>query len=265
MPTEYKKLFLIKNPKNLYKIVKNESNENISLVDGAYVTLEIADPGIISAILAQPTSNPLVISSLLKHECKITLNHARVKSFNQLEKNLPSNENYLIHLGFKKLVKNLLFSQIYGGTDKVKSVKKIRPSPFWYLTSFYGSLSLGPLNFVVFDSTQKNTPPLLIGSFLSSNLSQVILERKILTGHPQRAKKKWCIIKFLFFNPEDAKYFLKNDVYTKHGLKGKLKETLGTHGLVKSSFSGSVKQSDTICMNLYKRVFPHFQIDPLNY
>lgn len=62
----------------------------------------------------------------------------------------------------------------------------------------------------------------------------------------------------MFFNVDDVRYFMKNDVYSKKGLKGKIKEAVGTHGLVKVIFNNSIKQSDTICMNLYKRVFPKY-------
>ncbi len=166
-----------------------------------------------------------------------------------------------MHIGFRKIISNVLFSQIYGGTDKIKAIKRLKPSPHWYQASFYSSLIFDDSNFILFRKNDLNNYPCLIGSYLNSNLLQIILKRKILTGHPYRAKKKWCIIKFMFFTPEDAKYFIKNNIYTKKGLKGKLKESLGTHGLVKATFNNSVKQSDTICMNLYKRVFPKFPIN----
>jgi pre-rRNA-processing protein TSR1 len=37
----------------------------------------------------------------------------------------------------------------------------------------------------------------------------------------------------MFFNKEDIKYFRPVELYTKFGLRGKIKDSLGTHGLMK--------------------------------
>ena len=150
---------------------------------------------------------------MFKHECKITLSHARVKTHNDFNEILESNEEYIMHIGFRKINSNVLFSQIYGGTDKIKAIKKLKPSPHWYQASFYSPLIFDDSNFILFRKNDFNNYPCLIGSYLNSNLLQIILKRKILTGHPYRAKKKWCIIKFMFFTPEDAKYFIKNNIF----------------------------------------------------
>ena len=60
----------------------------------------------------------------------------------------------------------------------------------------------------------------------------------------------------MFFSTEDINYYIKNEIYTKFGLKGKIKESLGTHGLFKVLMNGNLKPNDTICMNLYKWVYP---------
>ena len=43
---------------------------------------------------------------------------------------------------------------------------------------------------------------------------------------------------------------------TKHGLRGHIKEPVGTHGLLKAAFSAPIKQNDTVMLILYKRVYP---------
>ena len=60
----------------------------------------------------------------------------------------------------------------------------------------------------------------------------------------------------MFFEREDIDSFKRNAIYTKKGLKGKIKSGLGTHGLMKCVFNGVVNQSDVVCMDFYKRVFP---------
>ena len=98
----------------------------------------------------------------------------------------------------------------------------------------------------------------LTGSSVYSDPYKVILKRIILTGYPIRTKKKSAIIKFMFFNPQDVHHYFKNELYSKNGLKGKIKQSVGTHGSYKVIFNNHLKQNDTVCMNLYKRIYPQF-------
>ena len=62
----------------------------------------------------------------------------------------------------------------------------------------------------------------------------------------------------MFFEPKDIKYFRPVEVYTRNGLKGHIKASLGTHGLMKCIFNDWIKHNDVICMPLYRRVFPNW-------
>lgn len=48
---------------------------------------------------------------------------------------------------------------------------------------------------------------------------------------------------------------------TKHGLRGHIKEPVGTHGLLKAAFSAPIKQNDTVMLILYKRVYPKLPLE----
>jgi pre-rRNA-processing protein TSR1 len=94
------------------------------------------------------------------------------------------------------------------------------------------------------------------GIALAPNPLRCILKRIILTGYPLRVHKKKATVRYMFFNPLDIKYFKPVELYTKEGLKGHIKQALGTHGLMKCTFNDYIKHSDVICMPLYRRVFP---------
>jgi pre-rRNA-processing protein TSR1 len=60
----------------------------------------------------------------------------------------------------------------------------------------------------------------------------------------------------MFYNPEDVKWFKPAELSTKLGAAGHIREPVGTHGLMKVRFNRIIQQSDTVCLPLFKRVFP---------
>ena len=62
----------------------------------------------------------------------------------------------------------------------------------------------------------------------------------------------------MFFNPDDIRWFKPLELWTKHGLSGHIRQPIGTHGSMKCTFNGHIKNHDTVCLTLYKRVYPKY-------
>ncbi|KAH8922067.1 DUF663-domain-containing protein, partial [Atractiella rhizophila] len=94
------------------------------------------------------------------------------------------------------------------------------------------------------------------GTVLGPEPGRIIAKRVILTGYPFKVHKRTATIRYMFFNQPDIDYFKPIQLRTKNGRTGHIKESLGTHGLFKAGFDGTLDQMDTVCLSLYKRCFP---------
>jgi len=125
------------------------------------------------------------------------------------------------------------------------------------IATVYMPIVFSPCKILLFTRGQEDQLSLLAtGHAMAPNPLTVILKRIILTGYPLKVHKKKAVIRYMFFNPKDVKYFKPVELYTKFGMRGHIKDSLGTHGLMKCQFNDFIKQNDTICMPLYKRQYP---------
>jgi pre-rRNA-processing protein TSR1 len=91
---------------------------------------------------------------------------------------------------------------------------------------------------------------------MSADPDRIILKKIVLTGYPLKCKKRGAIVKYMFFNPEDIMWFKPVELRTKHGMSGHIRQSVGLHGSMKAIFNEGLHAHDTVCMNLYKRVYP---------
>jgi hypothetical protein len=98
------------------------------------------------------------------------------------------------------------------------------------------------------------------GTLLSADVDRIVLKRIVLTGYPQRVHKRTAVIKHMFYSREDVKWFKPAPLFTKHGLDGHIMGAVGDHGLLKVHFGRAVQGHDTVCMYLYKRIYPKFVV-----
>ena len=73
--------------------------------------------------------------------------------------------------------------------------------------------------------------------------------------------KTKAVVRFMFHNPDDVRWFRPVELWTKSGRRGRIREPIGTHGSMKVIFDGTLRQQDAICMSLYKRCFPKWPED----
>jgi pre-rRNA-processing protein TSR1 len=90
------------------------------------------------------------------------------------------------------------------------------------IASAYCPIVFTPCKVLLFtkDKETNNINVLASGNALSPNPLQIILKRIILTAYPLRCHKKKAVLRYMFFNPKDVKYFKPVEIYTKFGLRG---------------------------------------------
>jgi pre-rRNA-processing protein TSR1 len=227
---------------------------------------------------------PFVLFGLLRHEHKKSVLNFTVSRNTEYEGTVKAKDPLVLCLGPRRLRVNPIFSQhdignngkngsnnvhkferyLKGGTGVVSVATIFGPVTFGGsnvsatlfkerkldLESGYDQRGIG--------STQM--PHLIgMGSLLDADPSRIIAKRSILTGHPYKIHKRTSTIRFMFFNPEDVRYYSPLELRTKYGRVGHIQESLGTHGYFKAHFDGPpLSQIDTVSLPLYKRTYPKF-------
>ena len=51
----------------------------------------------------------------------------------------------------------------------------------------------------------------------------MVLKRIVLSGYPVRVHKKKAVVRWMFHNPDDVRWFRPLELWTKHGLRGRIK------------------------------------------
>ncbi|THH14590.1 hypothetical protein EW146_g5757 [Bondarzewia mesenterica] len=180
----------------------------------------------------------------------------------EYEGSVRSKDPLILCVGPRRLRVNPIYSQHTRGGGKgannVHKFERYLRHGSTTVATIYGPVVFGNQPCVLLKETTDPQSPCLVamGSFRNPDTMRVIAKRLILSGHPFKVHKKTATVRYMFFNSDDVLYFKPIQLYTKHGRSGHIQESLGTHGYFKAHFDGPINQMDTICMSLYKRVYP---------
>lgn len=66
------------------------------------------------------------------------------------------------------------------------------------------------------------------GSLRNCDPDRVVLKRIVLSGYPVRVHKKKAVVRWMFHNPDDVRWFRPLELWTKQGLRGRIKVCLSS-------------------------------------
>ena len=215
------------------------------------------------------TSRPyLTLTTLMPHENKMSVLHFNISQTLKCETAIDNGEDapvrskdvLTIQVGFRSWQARPIFSENNLNCDKHKFERFLRPNSFM-ACSAYGPVTYGPTPVMIWREPrpgQSERQLVAMGSVMGADADRTIVKRVVVTGYPVRVHKRHATVKYMFYTPEDVNWFKPAALHTKHGLQGNIEESIGTHGAFKCLFNQPIKQHDTVCLALYKRVFPKY-------
>lgn len=224
---------------------------------GVYVTIYVKDVPL-AAYHARVQAGPLIMGALLKHENRLSVLNFSLQRASTFTDPVKSKEALVFHSGFRRFAGKPVFSDQSLKSDQ-HLFHRFLPQGGWAVASVYGPVTFQPASVLVFRENGAEPHELVAsGTVMSVNPDRVVLKRVVITGTPVKVKRRKAVVRYMFHSPEDIRWFKPVELATKHGMTGHIKESLGTHGDFKAIFNKPIKQHDTVCMYLYKRVYPKF-------
>lgn len=215
----------------------------------------------LSIYIPQGLAAPLTVFGLLEHETKLSVAHFSLTP-SAGAASLASKEEVLLVTGLRAFEARPVFSSDDHGVDKHKMERFMHPGRA-VVATVYAPISYPPLPALAFRRAPGGGAWELVasGAARRPDPDRIVLKKIVLAGYPVRTHKVKAVVKYMFHNPDDIRWFRPVDLWTRSGRRGRIREPIGTHGAMKTVFDGPVNQSDTVCMSLYKRVFPKWPRD----
>lgn len=110
MPVEYEKIFIFDDFNKSKKLAIEKTQKEAVVYNGFYVKIYVAGFPV-DNLASHDKDKPIVVSSLLSHERKISLLNLKVKRYLESSDVINSKETMEIHLGFRVFNTQPIFSK----------------------------------------------------------------------------------------------------------------------------------------------------------
>ncbi|TCD68284.1 hypothetical protein EIP91_011250 [Steccherinum ochraceum] len=240
LPRDYARIFQFEDYKRTERAVRRRAEEDTTAVQpGTRVTIYLKG-----------------------HEHKKSVLNFSVQRNTEYDGSVRSKDPLILCIGARRFRVNPTYSQHTRGGGKgpnnVHKFERYLRHGNTSIATVYGPVTFGNLPCILLKETGDEQAPDLVGmgSYRDPDTTRVVAKRIVLSGHPFKVHRKTATVRYMFFSADDVHYFKPIQLHTKLGRTGHIRESLGTHGYFKAHFDGQVSQMDTVCMSLYKRVYP---------
>ncbi|GKV47984.1 hypothetical protein SLEP1_g54832 [Rubroshorea leprosula] len=227
LPPEYARIFAFDNFSRTQKhVIANalEMEEGDDCAPpGSYVRLHIKEVpiSVASKLCLLARTIPIVSCGHLQHESKMSVLHFSIKKHDSYDGPIKSKEELIFHVGFRQFLSRPVFSTDNFNLDKNKMEKFLHTGRF-SMASIYAPISFPSLPLIALKASGEANVPAgaAVGSMKNIDLDRIILKKIILTGYLQQVSKLKAFVRYMFHNPEDARWFKPVQVWTKCGRRG---------------------------------------------
>jgi pre-rRNA-processing protein TSR1 len=96
-----------------------------------------------------------------------------------------------------------------------------RPS----VATVYAPIAYPPLPLLAFKMGPDGSARLAAsGSLRSCDPDRIVLKKIVLSGYPVKVHKTKAVVRFMFHNPDDVRWFRPVELWTKAGRRGRIRE-----------------------------------------
>ena len=240
-----------------------------------FIKVVEASMGISSASSSSSSSSlypppPVVATGLLQHEGRLSVMHWAIRKSSAFEPPIKSKEELLFVDGVRRFLTKPVFSGDDHGASHFKMERFLQPGRACVASS-YAPIAHGPLPLLAFkkgvegaegggggegEETSSFWELAAVGGVRGADPDRVILKKVVLSGYPVKVHKRKAVVRWMFHDPADVRWFRPVELWSKGGRRGRIREPVGTHGAMKCVFDGAMSQADGICLSLYKRQAP---------